>query len=919
MSLPPPSQLLGVPKFSQWYPGQEQAFSGIIDWYNSPDRFLGVSAPTGSGKTALALLASKMTGARTVIVTSTKGLQAQYMQDSLALGGVNVLGQNNFTCSLVPSLRADEGPCHDGIPCPVKERCPYRVQLARALSSDIIITNYAYYLAQTNFSSGLGDIDLLVLDESHTAGAFSAMENHLTIHLSRMDVESTGIAFPQQSLDQWAVWKLWAEDSLPLALSKVQSIESEIKNIRDSGISTIPSATSRAFRVAKGILSRLERLSTVSEDWVIQATRHGYMFTPRWVANYGNSLFHDIPKVMLMSAILSHKTLDSIGVPREGRAWLEMDSYFPASNTPIYHIPTARINFRTDDYGSTIWATRIDQLISRRLDRKGIVFTVSYERARMLMARSSYKGIMLTHSTNDVIHVVNKFKEMPAPAVLVSPTVTTGWDFPGNGKPQYIILGKCVPESTKIVTYDGVKSVDDLCIGDLAYSLNSIGEMELSPVTHIYRTNYTGDMVVLKNRSLSMRATPDHRVLMQHHRKSFRYEYRAAETLCGSYSPTAASIPRAGIWRGSEDDVISLRRFIDPDDLILLSFPTSVKERRYIKTLYPFIQYNGNQREWVFRYKDTSNDFWKTITSLNGSVSCLGHHGHIGTPVEYNTADFLSFIGWYASEGFRFENKAANTCGVVICQNKGNNREKIKSLCERLGLHYRVDGGRRVTIVGELLYRAIGYFCPGYAKTKTISPELRLYSPQLLRNMLDTLLAGDGSISRTGARVYYTASEKLAHDVCEIAIKTGSAVRIARENGRGFEVGLRHTSRSNIYGATHTLFSGKVWCPTIAVNGNFLAVEDGCFFFTGNCPYPDTRDPVMRSRHEDDKEWSSFLAMENIVQSSGRCTRSAEDKCEVFFCDDNAKWFMYRYRDFSPIWFRKRWRGSLSSVPNPLV
>jgi Rad3-related DNA helicase len=168
---------------------------------------------------------------------------------------------------------------------------------------------------------------------------------------------------------------------------------------------------------------------------------------PKWVSNYAHHLFQSIPKVALMSAILSHRSLDYLGVPGgEDRAWIEMDSHFPPQNTPIWHIPTARINYRTDDYGSTLWCSRIDQIIQRRLDRKGIIFTVSYERARMLLSRSRFKDIMVTHSTGDVIQVVEKFKKMSAPAVLVSPSVTTGWDFPGL---DYIIVGKLPYPDTK--------------------------------------------------------------------------------------------------------------------------------------------------------------------------------------------------------------------------------------------------------------------------------------------------------------------------------------------------------------------------------------------------------------------------------------------------------------------------------------
>jgi Rad3-related DNA helicase len=189
----------------------------------------------------------------------------------------------------------------------------------------------------------------------------------------------------------------------------------------------------------------LEHISLAKGVWVVEQPGRGYRFTPLWVADFGQAdLFQSVPKVMLMSAILSPKSLDLLGVPsdKESRSWLEVPSYFPAANTPIWHIPTARINYRTDDYGAKMWLTRIDQIISRRLDRKGIIFTVSYARRDFLIQNSDYKNIMISHSTGDVTAVVNKFKTMKAPAVLVSPSVTTGFDFPSETGCKYIIVGK---------------------------------------------------------------------------------------------------------------------------------------------------------------------------------------------------------------------------------------------------------------------------------------------------------------------------------------------------------------------------------------------------------------------------------------------------------------------------------------------
>jgi len=378
------------------------------------------------------------------------GLASHNCNDAGAIGGVSVVGQNNFPCILVNGMTADEGPCHDGLPCALKEQCPYRVQLARALSAKLVITNYAYWLAQSNFSSGLGDVGLLVLDEAHQA--FASMESYLTIFLSRPDIQPIGLDFPQ-SADQWNVWRSWAEVSLPTAQHHVASVEQDMKQRRQQG-SAVPGSVSRSYRSAKSLAAKLERLSMLGEQWVIQPIYRGYRFVPKWVSGYGSHLFRTAPKVLLMSAILSHRACDYLGVPSNGsRSWLEADSHFPPQNTQIWHIPTARINYRTDDYGSTIWCSRIDQIIQRRQDRKGIIFTVSYERAKMLLSRSRYKGIMFTHSTGDVSLVVERFKQAPAPAVLVSPSVTTGYDFPmdisGHGVPQYIVIGKVPYPDTK--------------------------------------------------------------------------------------------------------------------------------------------------------------------------------------------------------------------------------------------------------------------------------------------------------------------------------------------------------------------------------------------------------------------------------------------------------------------------------------
>ena len=456
MTTSTPAAILDIPWFPLWFPGQEKVYEGIKNWYDSEKRFLGLAAPTGTGKTLLALLAAKYANARVVIVTDSKGLQRQYSEDTCLLGGSNVVGQNNFRCLLVPSLRVDEGPCHAGTNCAVLKTCPYHEQLDAALGSDIVVTNYAYWLTQRCFGQGLGDVDLVIFDEAHKA--FNAVESFLSIHLSRLGVEPLGVFFPSASA-KWGEWQQWAKQHLPAVEKFVSEIELTAKDYRD-GNQYVPYHISRNLRSARDLKTHFERLAKVEEDWIIQPVLHGYKFTPKWVANHAHYLFGDVPKVMLMSAILSQETCDYLGVDgKDNRDWIDAPSYFPPENTPIWHIPTIRVNRYLDDAGATMWVSRIDNVIRRRLDRKGIVFTVSYDRTRILLHRSQFRDIMHTHGRSDVISVVEAFKSASAPAVLVSPTVTTGWDF-ADDFCRYIIVGKVpFPDTRDLVLL--ARSEDD--------------------------------------------------------------------------------------------------------------------------------------------------------------------------------------------------------------------------------------------------------------------------------------------------------------------------------------------------------------------------------------------------------------------------------------------------------------------------
>jgi len=164
-------------------------------------------------------------------------------------------------------------------------------------------------------------------------------------------------------------------------------------------------------------------------------------FSPVLVAPYLETLAQRVPKVLLLSATLSDKTAALLGIAPADWTTVEGRSSFPVARRPVIYVPTVRMDSRTSEGDRVLWVRRIDQIIGQRLDRKGIVHTTSYARQRFLQQHSQHARWFICPQSQTTRAEVARFKSACPPAILVSPSVTTGWDFPGETC-RYQILGK---------------------------------------------------------------------------------------------------------------------------------------------------------------------------------------------------------------------------------------------------------------------------------------------------------------------------------------------------------------------------------------------------------------------------------------------------------------------------------------------
>ena len=435
-----PSQL-GLPsKFELFRDGQLEAVDQIA---SLEKRFTLLSAPTGSGKTIIYMALARLLEARTLVLVGTKGLQDQITEDFDEMGVVDQRGQGNYPClaleeggefyKLAPPAGCDKGPCHAGVDCLLKKRgCEYFDAQRRSKQAEVVVTNYAYWLALGAWSDpgALGVFDLLVLDEAHNAPDWvtQAASVQITLkELMELDVDAPSTYDPV--LD----WSRWAARASQVCKREYQAATDVRERLR--------------FQRLGARLTRIVEAGSQA-PWIVEdlGRRRGVRLGPVWPEPYCERLlFRGIDRVTLTSATLTSQTAGYLGLKKRDFDYLEVDSAFELERRPFVFVtaqPDVRVDRRMTEGHKRIWARRIDGIIADRLDRKGIVHTRSYKRAQELADRSRFHEHMIVpRDGRDTRSMVSRFRAADPPAILVSAALEEGYDFPYD-ECRYQIIAK---------------------------------------------------------------------------------------------------------------------------------------------------------------------------------------------------------------------------------------------------------------------------------------------------------------------------------------------------------------------------------------------------------------------------------------------------------------------------------------------
>jgi len=490
-------------------PNQKKVLDDIDQALKSGFKYIFLEAPTGFGKSAVAVALSRFLGS-SHICTSTKDLQTQYSRDFSYL--FEVKGRNNFPCMVKEDMgikeSCDYGPClkDDDYDCLYKTRlsdyeiksegtiyenidinkyalkkyydktkehsqlvrlewkpCVYYHQKWMSIKSSHTIYNYKYFLSDLFYSSGANKRKLLILDEAHTLESeVSSFKNFI------INKEYLNRFFPKLSLPENKPLDVETYINFCTHLKErfsdyIDKAENMVENdVNKSEINVTEKNLIDALAFEKNLSIFLEDLHSNKDNWLVtnliknenDNKINRIKMEPLDVSNYFVDIFDKGSISLLMSAtILSKDNLcKAVGLKNDEVKFIKIEeSDFPIEHRPIYLMNVAWLNAKTMTESLPHLAKVIDNLLSVHKSDKGIIHTTSYSQLQFIKNNLSKENLSRLIETNpklDRNEMILKHSQSSKPTVLISPSMYLGVDLKDDLSRFQIIVKVPYPDLT---------------------------------------------------------------------------------------------------------------------------------------------------------------------------------------------------------------------------------------------------------------------------------------------------------------------------------------------------------------------------------------------------------------------------------------------------------------------------------------
>lgn len=429
---------------------QLETISEIKEAIDNGYKYIILEAGTGTGKSAIATTLSLMYDSA-YILTVTKQLQEQYLNDFSSLGFKLVKGRGNFECKkyLEDAIEknCDEGRCViEGHHCEYSIKntlinkiskeysCHYDYQKWVALNADVVISNYPYLFLELNYVEDFKKRKLMIFDEAHNLE--NTIMNQLKLEFKRSELkDNIGINLSKEVVDELTDgdYTTWIK-FIRRVVDRYGEELNKIKNIKDK-----PELREKLNYYKHRIEDCYNFMKHIKSDphmWMFDYDSKFKVaeFKPIKVENYAKNTFFKYGDVCLfMSAtILDYKLFSEwLGINEDEVYAIRQKSPFAINRNPIVVSSDYNMSFYKLSQTAPLTIKPIEEILEKHKHEKGIIHTISYQ-CKNFLKKNVESSRFIDHDTRNRARQLERFKNSNEALVLISPSMNEGVDLPGN-------------------------------------------------------------------------------------------------------------------------------------------------------------------------------------------------------------------------------------------------------------------------------------------------------------------------------------------------------------------------------------------------------------------------------------------------------------------------------------------------------
>ena len=486
------SLLDNFPSNIQARDSQREILDAVQQKLKSGYRKIILSAPTGTGKSAVAMTLAK-SYENSFVVTSSKNLQDQYINDFEML--VPVKGKSNFPCfksmeqngidlqeydvAMRQGLSCEKGECEEITKegkrqnCKFKPRiqafeektfqeiiCPYYEQKYSALLADHSVWNYHSYFQTVKYNRGTyGEYlnrNISIFDEAHSIE--DQIIQFVGIEIIKKHIDECKIRIESYDLSDIEMIVQLIRDIAEFYARKVKEIR-ESRAYRENPdynrIRKLDGDYERFARVRSEISSDLGNF-IINEPEYKKEEFKSIIIKPLDVSKYVKEFFITPFQIFMSATINRDSFCQNMGFAPEEIAFVDTPrSPFPLENRKVEFLNTARLSYKSPIVDENrIWL-KIDEILFKHKNQRGLILTSSRARCENIVKNLSSKNksrLRICHARNpdgktqdDVIKEHANSKD----GVLISSSLWQGVDLKDNLSRFQIIAKSPYPNYTE--------------------------------------------------------------------------------------------------------------------------------------------------------------------------------------------------------------------------------------------------------------------------------------------------------------------------------------------------------------------------------------------------------------------------------------------------------------------------------------